>query len=792
MIKSAISFGLALLVWSALCLSPAAAVPFVALHDLSGTSLQTEFNQWTAAPYGYRMTRLSGCEVGGEARYTVIFEKSSKTTAWVAQAGMTAADFTTYHNQIQPSGYRLVWLEGFGVGTTAYYNGIWEKTNGSPQRLRLGEALGNHQSAGATNESEGFSLVDVSSFTVNGTAQHAGVWASGLVLAAEATYSQTAAGYQTEFNNRGASGWYLYRVSGYTTGGQERFTALWKRSSLGEGWSNHGIRSQDFAAFQNNAQYVGYRPVFVNSYNVGTEVRYNATWVRNGGLSTSRLNSIATAVQDYMTDHNLPGLSLAIAREGRLVYARGFGYADTSDGEVADPLHRWRIASVSKTVTATAALRALEDSGPWSLDSKAFGTGALFASDYGDTATYPYSGNEKAITLRQLMNMTAGWGSEGKLWYYDAPEYGADHSLIIDYQLDSVGSTWVPGTHYRYNNFNYQVVARIPEKITGLAYGSYCNQQIFQPCGMTSMAEGSRTAAGRLSREVAYYAGNYYGSPETVWPTRMDGSTGWICKPSDLLLLGRRIDGNPRQTDIIGSYALSQMRAPNLQPDDDFNTSYYGMGWYSGGRNGITWWQHNGSMAGTQAILVVSDDGSQSFAFAANSVEDSDKYSSTFRNIILDQMKAIDDADAWPTTDHFRVWNPAYDAWAQTEFGSTVTSRNGFAEVISPDADPDGDGRPNALEAVLGSDPLARDPANWYTLILSGTDLTLRWNRKNGDRGVTATPRRSSDLKSWADNPTGIVDRGDLINIIGYTYQEVKLARSTLSKRFIRLELETP
>ncbi len=773
---------------------PVLATPFVALHNLSGTTLQSEFDDWTAPPYNYRMTRLSGCDVGGQARYAVIFEKSTKTTLWAAQAGMTASAFTTYHNQVHATGYRLVWLEGFGVGSTAYYNGIWEKTNGASQRLRLGESFAAHQNADTANQNDGYNLVDVSSFSVNDTPRHAGVWATGLVPLTEVHYNLASVNYQTSFNTLGGSGWYLYRVSGYTVDvGAERFTGMWRRTSLGSGWSHHGIRSQDFAAFQNNAQYVGYRPAFVDAYNVGDDVFYNATWVHNGGLSTTRLNSIATEVQDYMTDHALPGLSLAIAHQGRLVYARGFGYAETADWEVADPLHRWRFASVSKPVCAVAALRALEDSSSWSLGSAAFGSGGLFGNDYGNPTTIPYTTNERAITLRQLMNMTAGWADEGKLWYNAEPGWGTNHSLIIDWHLDNRNTAWTPGTHYRYNNFNYQVAARIPEKITGMLFENYADQEIFEPCGMSSMAMGARTFAGRLSREVVYYEGDVYGDPEDVWPARMDGSTAWIGRPSDLLLMGRRIDGNPRQTDIIGSYALSQMQLGNGQTDDNGNTSQYGLGWYAGTRNGHTWWQHNGAMGGTQAILVVRDDGEQSFAYATNSVRNSDRGSGTFRNMILDQMDAIDDANAWPKTDHFRVWNPTYDAWATSEFSSTVTSRLGFAEVIAPDADPDEDGRCNALEAYLGSDPLVPDKGSWYTLSLSSTELTLRWNKKNGDRGVVATPRRSSNLSTWTNNPTGIVNRTDLINLIGYTYQEVKLARSSsLPARFVRLEFETP
>lgn len=86
-----------------------------------------------------------------------------------------------YHlpHQLYATGYRLVWREGFGVGTTAYYNGIWEKTNGATQRVRLSEALAAHQNADNANQTDGFSLVDRSSFSVNDSPLHAGVWVTG-------------------------------------------------------------------------------------------------------------------------------------------------------------------------------------------------------------------------------------------------------------------------------------------------------------------------------------------------------------------------------------------------------------------------------------------------------------------------------------------------------------------------------------------------------------------------------------------------------------------------------------
>src|SRR5947209_16432587 len=63
---------------------------------------------------------------------------------------------------------------------------------------------------------------------------------------------------------------------------------------------------------------------------------YNATWTYNGGMDPAAAQPIYNAVGDYMRTNNVPGLSLAIARNGRLVFAKGFGLADQSANEWVD------------------------------------------------------------------------------------------------------------------------------------------------------------------------------------------------------------------------------------------------------------------------------------------------------------------------------------------------------------------------------------------------------------------------------------------------------------------------
>src|SRR5712692_5008014 len=89
------------------------------------------------------------------------------------------------------------------------------------------------------------------------------------------------------------------------------------------------------------------------------------------GQSVPSLAPFDRAVQEMMRRYRVPGAALAVAREGRLVYVRGFGYADRDARVPVAPASKFRIASISKPITAAALLKLVEER-HLSLSSKAF------------------------------------------------------------------------------------------------------------------------------------------------------------------------------------------------------------------------------------------------------------------------------------------------------------------------------------------------------------------------------------------------------------------------------------
>jgi CubicO group peptidase (beta-lactamase class C family) len=77
-----------------------------------------------------------------------------------------------------------------------------------------------------------------------------------------------------------------------------------------------------------------------------------------------------------MKNWSIKGASVAVAKEGKLLYARGFGYASLPDSLPVEPYHRFRVASVSKLITAVAIMK-LQEEGRLTVNEKVFGPGAI-------------------------------------------------------------------------------------------------------------------------------------------------------------------------------------------------------------------------------------------------------------------------------------------------------------------------------------------------------------------------------------------------------------------------------
>jgi CubicO group peptidase (beta-lactamase class C family) len=304
--------------------------------------------------------------------------------------------------------------------------------------------------------------------------------------------------------------------------------------------------------------------------------------------TASQASAMAGTARRFMDRYVVPGLSVAIARHGQLVYSEGFGLADRSSGERATPSHLFRIASVSKPITA-AAVYVLVERGRLRLDEPVFGPEGVLGFDY--ARAYPPFTEE--VTVRHLLTHTAGGWAMGR----DDPMFlnpAMGHGELIAWTLGRQPLPGRPGARYAYSNFGYCVLGRVLEKRTGLAYAEAVQRHVLAPCGIEGMRLAGNALSERASGEAVYY-GQAGEDPYGMNVRRMDAHGGWLATPGDLVRFALHVDGFDTVPDILGGDAIRTMAtASSANPGyaSGWNVNQAGNGW------------HVGSLPGTTALLV--------------------------------------------------------------------------------------------------------------------------------------------------------------------------------------------
>ena len=236
----------------------------------------------------------------------------------------------------------------------------------------------------------------------------------------------------------------------------------------------------------------------------------NKAFAQTGQFVQEMIN-VDKVFSNFMDDWNLPGGSIAIVKDGRLVYARGFGYADKESRELVKPEHLFRMASISKPITSIAIMK-LIDEGVINVDAKVFGhDGILNGPDY-NTILDP---RVKNITVRHLLQHTSGWGfinsnqdpmfSNKHIAQRMNMKPPVDSVTVIKFMLITQRLNNEPGTHYFYSNFGYCILGRIIESVSGKNYENYVKTELLNPLGIAEMQLGQNFYENRASNEVKYY-----------------------------------------------------------------------------------------------------------------------------------------------------------------------------------------------------------------------------------------------------------------------------------------------
>ena len=330
----------------------------------------------------------------------------------------------------------------------------------------------------------------------------------------------------------------------------------------------------------------------------------------------------------FMKKWHVPGASLVVMKNGQIVVEKGYGWSDKEAGNPVEKNAIFRIASVSKTLTAVTILKLIQE-GKLSLHDRVF----AILNDLQPLNGKRVNPQIYAITIQNLLQMSSGWFN-GNAGHFD-PLFGPwpkKMANVLNPELPASCETTArfmmsqplrhqPGTHYAYSNFDYCLLGLIINKVSGSDYGysgyeRYVRKKTLSPLGISDMQIGSTQLKYRLPGEVRYYqdpsnrnfqelANSYYlPYSKTELLRKNFANGGWLGTPQDLATFIQAL----HHGQILNNQLLDVMRQkPMFVPKN--KQSYYTMGGIVYNVGEQRYWIQTGSFTGTNAMIVTKPNG---------------------------------------------------------------------------------------------------------------------------------------------------------------------------------------
>ena len=370
-----------------------------------------------------------------------------------------------------------------------------------------------------------------------------------------------------------------------------------------------------------------------------------------------------------MQEYDIPGGAVAVVKDGRLVFAKGYGYADVDSYEQVQPDSLFRIASLSKAITAVATLKLVED-GLLELDTPVFDVlGRLEPSPGGSVNEWL-----SHITVRHLLQHSGGWDrnlSGDPMFRRVADRAAANLGVSRPATCETIARYMLgepldfdPGTQYAYSNLGYCILGLVIAEVSGQPYAEYVKQNILDPIGISGMTIGDTFLEDRLPGEVRYFG--YPGQSSAAsafddvagrvpWPyggfhlEAMAAHGGWVASPIDYLRFMTALDPSSGTT-TLAPKSVEKLTARPEPPLWVGTSYYYGMGWSIRpvGDDANLW--HNGSLPGTFALAVRTHLGLAWVAFFNSRPEDWRAFARELDTTLWRLSRGV---SAWPTHDLF-------------------------------------------------------------------------------------------------------------------------------------------
>jgi CubicO group peptidase (beta-lactamase class C family) len=308
-------------------------------------------------------------------------------------------------------------------------------------------------------------------------------------------------------------------------------------------------------------------------------------------LAADKRAQIETAVARLMSSTHVPGVSVAVVENGQYEWASGFGSADLENNVPASEHTLFRLASISKALTATGAMQ-LWERGQLDLDAPVQKYCTVFPQ------------KESAITTREALGHLAGI-RHYKTESQDDPEVGNTRHFDNPIQaglkfFENDALVAPPGTHFHYSTQGYTLVGCVMEGASGAKYTDFMRQNVIVPAGMDHTQPDDRFA-------IIPYRTRFYQKTESGAVLNADfldssykiPGGGWLSSAEDMARFEVAI-----LNDKLIRRATRDLMWTSLKPSDGSEDDY-GLGWGNVTEGGTAAVGHTGGQQGTSTAFLV-------------------------------------------------------------------------------------------------------------------------------------------------------------------------------------------
>jgi CubicO group peptidase (beta-lactamase class C family) len=306
-------------------------------------------------------------------------------------------------------------------------------------------------------------------------------------------------------------------------------------------------------------------------------------------LSSDKITKIEHLIRAEMSQSKIPGLSIAVASDGKLRYAQGFGVADLENSTLAKLVTVYRLGSLSKTITSTAVMQ-LAEKGKLDLDKP--------IQKY--CPAFPVKPRE--ITARHLLAHLGGvrdYSNQKFLEeYFSTRHYNSITESLDIFKNDPLLQE--PGTKFSYSSYGYNLLGCAVEGASEMTYADYIHQNILKPASM------GHTGVDDIFQIITNRARGYGKTREGVMrntgladTSNKIPSGGLVSTVEDISKFSIALqDGT-----LLSKAMVEQMWT--LQKTLDGKQTTYGLGWRVSDRNGTKEVYHGGAAAGFSTFLYI-------------------------------------------------------------------------------------------------------------------------------------------------------------------------------------------